>query len=152
MRNIITILMLAAIVSHGAMAQKLLKTADWGMTDETNKYCPEGTVAGTAAVAMGIVMNYYQWPLQGTGTHSYHDSESDTDHSVDFESTSFDWNAMPEDITNCTEAQADVMADLFYKCAVAANSRFHSSKPFVHGIYLPPALIGYFKYMPTIRF
>ena len=84
MRKIITILMLATIVSHGAMAQQLLKTADWGMTDETNKYCPEGTVVGTAAVAMGIVMNYHQWPLQGTGTHSYHDSQSDTDHSVDF--------------------------------------------------------------------
>ena len=151
MRKIITILMLTAIVSHGVMAQKLLKTADWGMTDETNKYCPEGTVVGTAAVAMGIVMNYHQWPLQGTGTHSYHDSQSDTDHSVDFESTSFDWNAMPEDITNCTEAQADVMADLFYKCAVAANSKFHSSKTSIYGSLLPPALIGYFKYMPTIR-
>ena len=151
MRKIITSIILAAIVSHGAMAQKLLKTADWGMTDETNKYCPEGKVAGTAAVAMSIVMNYHQWPLQGTGTHSYHDSESETDHSVDFESTSFDWNAMPEDITNCTEAQADVMADLFYKCAVATNSRFHSTKTLIDKTLLPPALIGYFKYMPTIR-
>ena len=151
MRRIVTCILLAAIVSHGAMGQKLLKTVDWGMTDETNKYCPEGKVAGTAAVAMSIVMNYHQWPLQGTGSHSYHDSKSNTDHSVDFESTSFDWNAMPESITDCTEAQADVMADLFYKCAVAANSYFHSSKTYTYCPELSQALIGYFRYMPTTR-
>ena len=151
MIRIIICIILAAIVSHGAMAQKLLKTVDWGMTDETNKYCPEGKVAGTAAVAMSIVMNYHQWPLQGTGSHSYHDSKSNTDHSVDFESTSLDWNAMPESITGCTEAQADVMADLFYKCAVAANSYFHSSKTYTYCSPLSQALIGYFRYMPTTR-
>ena len=152
MRKIITYIILAAIVPHVAMAQKQLETIDWGMTDETNKYCPEGTVAGTAAVAMSIVMNYYQWPLQGTGTHRYHDAKTDTDHSVDFESTSFDWSAMPKNIANCTEGQSDVMADLFYKCAVAANSSFHASKTTATEDKISQALLGYFKYMPTIRF
>ena len=151
MRRFFICFLLAVIVSHGTMAQKLLKTVDWGMTDETNKYCPEGKVTGTAAVAMSIVMNYHQWPLQGTGSHSYYDSKSNTDHSVDFESTSFDWNAMPGSITDCTEAQADVMADLFYKCAVAANSYFHSSKTYTFCPELSQALIGYFRYMPTTR-
>ena len=55
---------------------------------------PDNYVCGCVATAMAQVLNYYEWPITGTGSHSYTwDNGSDPPEvlSADFDATAYDW-------------------------------------------------------------
>ena len=48
-----------------------LLTTHWDQDYPYNGYCPRGTVTGCAATAQAQIMNYWQHPAFGQGSHSY---------------------------------------------------------------------------------
>ena len=88
---------------------------------------------GCVATAMAQVMNYWEWPVQGTGSHSYRPLDpNDTENygpygtqSADFGATTYDWDNMLDSYSgNYTSAQATAVATLMYHCGVATEMMY----------------------------
>lgn len=85
----------------------LLKTT-WGQDAPFNDYCTEledngiitgNSVTGCVATATAQIMKYYEWPEQGTGTHSYQYTINNTNVKFerDFSESVYDWENMRDD-------------------------------------------------------
>lgn len=82
---------------------------------------------GCVATSMAQVMNYYQWPKQGTGSHR--DTLAGMNLYVDFSATTYDWDNMLDRYDgNYTTAQADAVATLMYHCGVAADMQYGTAE------------------------
>ena len=98
-------------------------TTIWGQGEYYNEQCPADTNSGDGhvrvgcvAVAMAQVINYYENPWVGSGSHSYNHSTYG-EQEADFESTTYNYDNMPDEVT---ASNIDV-ATLMYHCGVAVN-------------------------------
>ena len=114
----------------------LIKTT-WDQDDPYWKYCPskgsQKTYVGCVATAMAQVMNYWQWPKQGTGSHSYTSEQNSLYCEADFGATTYDWDNMVDHYTTYysgtstisvstpTNAQKEAVSTLMYHCGVAVE-------------------------------
>lgn len=124
--------------------------AQTGYTDNA------GLVTGCVATAMAQVMNYYKWPLQGKGQHSYTNEVQIKDMtftpSADFGATTYDWDNMVNIYdANATAAQNDAVAQLMYHCGVAVDMVFTDYMSGAIGQLMPNALCTYFDYDKSVR-
>ena len=82
---------------------------------------------GCVATSMAQVMNYYQWPKQGTGSHR--DTLAGMNLYVDFSATTYDWDNMLDRYDgDYTTAQANAVATLMYHCGVAADMQYGTAE------------------------
>lgn len=117
----------APLTTQSGTTDVLWDTATWNQCDFYNYTVAENNnnntciPTGCVATAMAIKMRFHEWPLSGTGgTHIDDDTSGSITgtHSVNFDSVTYNWSAMPT--TSLTSANADV-ADLMYQCGVAIN-------------------------------
>jgi hypothetical protein len=123
-----------------------------------NLYTPAGTgergtcthtVTGCVATAWSQVLRYWQWPAQGSGSHSY--SWNGTTLSRDFSQSTYDWANMPLQLTS-TSSQAQIEAvarlisdvgiavDMDYGCASVGGS---GSEAYADNQSILPVYFGY---------
>ena len=96
----------------------LLGTISWHQGDPYNLYCPPGTPVGCVATAAAQIMAYWQWPTEGTGSHSY------GIHSATFWD-SYDWDYLPDHChSTCDADQQAELAELNYEVGVAFNMNY----------------------------
>ena len=133
-----------------------LITTRWNQYEPYNNLCPikqnERVVTGCVATAMAQVINYYEWPKQGTGSHSYEWNGQTL--SADFGSTTYDWNNMADiyDGTN-SDAENDAVATLMYHCGVSVDMNYDISANGGSGAFsmdVPVALVEYFGYASDV--
>ena len=129
-----------------AVVGPLVKTT-W---DQDNPYwtlTPNGSgsigkaYTGCVATAMAQVMNYWQWPKKGTGSHTYQpvmqldddgDGYPDRDTIIypgnltaNFGETTYDWDNMLNKYTNsATTAQKNAVATLMFHCGVSVEMMY----------------------------
>lgn len=103
--------------SRAAVAP-LLQT-NWDQPGPYNAMCPGGSVTGCVATAMAMVMKYHNWPAQGTGFHSYNSPTYGT-LSANFGATTYNWAAMPNNVTSSNNA----VATLMYHCGVSVEMQY----------------------------
>ncbi len=106
----------------------LVKTI-WGQGKYYNTLCPADTagpddhaLVGCVATAMAQVLNYWQHPWHGTGSHSY---TPDTNPGygvqyVDFSNAVYNFDNMPDTVND----YSDDLAELMYHCAVSVDMDF----------------------------
>ena len=128
-----------------------LLTAKWHQGCLYNSLCPSGPgpcghfEAGCVAVAMGQIMHHWGYPTTGHGSHSYH--ISGTTPSADFGNTTYDWEHMPDSLTEGSgETEIEAVATLLYHCGVAVNMFYNASSSTASSASVPDALIRYFSY------
>ncbi len=109
-----------------------LLTTTWNQSPYYNELCPfdeEGgdrSVTGCSATAMAQVMKYWNWPIQGTGSHSY-SSEYGT-LSANFGNTTYDWDNMPNALTEeSSSTEINAVATLMYHCGVSIEMSYSAS-------------------------
>ena len=73
-----------------------LITANWNQGGEWNNFCPNNSVVGCVAVAMAQVMNYWEYPIEGSGYSQYYDQNHGII-AVNFEEHNYDFSNMPDD-------------------------------------------------------
>ncbi len=96
-----------------------LLTTHWDQDYPYNGYCPRGTVTGCAATAQAQIMNYWQHPAFGQGSHSYTHATYGLQQ-ADFAHTLYDWNNMPDQALSSTPMeQKEAVAVLMYHCGVS---------------------------------
>lgn len=113
-----------------------LLTTTWNQAPYYNNLCPydeeagELSVTGCVATAMAQVMKYWNWPLQGTGSHSYTCDEHPEygTLSADFGNTTYDWNNMPDMLTEgSSSTEINAVATLMYHCGISVEMMYSAS-------------------------
>ena len=122
--------------------EPLLKTV-WNQYYPYYEKCPvvndEHCVTGCVPTALAQVLNYYRWPLRGTGSNGW----------MDFSNTTFEWGNMLSDYANGSFVQKDAVATLMYVCGRATDVNYQPASAGGSGASLSSAakaLQWYFGY------
>jgi hypothetical protein len=99
-------------------------------------------VVGCVATAMVQIMDYWRYPLQGSGSHSYYIYPYGTQ-SVNFGETYYDFNAMQDEIDNDNPWE---IAKISYHAAVSVDMDFGPDGSSASLGDVPYALETYFNY------
>lgn len=134
-----------------------LLTTKWNQGEPFNNMCPtygsERTVTGCVATAMAQIMNYWEWPKTGTGSHSYTSTAISSTHNVNFANTTYDWDNMKDTYNSYTATEANAVATLMYHVGVSVDMDYNVSSAGGSGAYsncVHDALKTYFDYNPDI--
>ena len=123
----------------------------WNQGAPYNNMCPGGSVTGCAATAMAMVMKYWEWPRQGSGSHSYYENTYGT-LSVNFANTVYDWDNMIDNpTTSSTQAQQNAVATLMYHCGVSIEMDYSPESSGAYPSDVIYALKTYFDYSNGIQ-
>ena len=116
----------------------------WDQAAPYNNLCPGSgrnkAYTGCVATAMAQVMNYWQWPKKGTGSHSYqpvmdiYDEYGEVQETItiypgkltaDFGNTTYDWANMKNSYSGSSNtAQKTAVATLMLHCGVATEMMY----------------------------
>ncbi len=129
-----------------------LVTTTWNQSDLYNSMCPEDPAgfgghakSGCVANAMAQIMNYWEWPQTGSGTHSYYSPYGEL--TVDFGETNYNFELMPDFLDYTTpQAEIDAVALLQYHAGVAVEMNYGPTASGAYSYYVPLAMKYYFKY------
>jgi hypothetical protein len=119
--------------------------APWGGFLPEAEHCPVGCVA----TATAQIMNYYQWPIHGQGSHSVNPEQlaGTTVYTVDFSEATYDWDNMLDSYKGeYTLEQAQAVAQLCYHVGVASNMGYMAEASATDNYYALVAMQEYFGY------
>ena len=127
-----------------------LVQTQWDQDDPYYNLCPGSgsskAYTGCVATAMAQVMNYWEWPKRGKGSHTYQplDPNSNTgakskrygQQTANFGATTYDWDNMLDTYTSsATSAQKTAVATLMYHCGVATEMMYGNDADGGSGTY-----------------
>jgi len=124
--------------------QPLILTT-WGQSAPYNDMCPvengQHCVVGCVAISFSQLMKYWNYPAQGTGSHSYYDYGSGTQ-AADFGNTEYHFENIPLSASSSNE----YLARLLYHCGVAVNMDYNVDGSGSQTTRIVTGLKNYFKY------
>ena len=124
----------------------------WNQNDPYNKYAPHNSYAGCVATAMSQVMNYWKHPTHGYGSHSYTHYNYGV-LSANFAETHYDFDNMPNSISNTSPAEyVDAIALFMYHCGIAVDMGYSPSGSGAYSQDVPEAVMKYFDYTNCCRY
>ena len=138
-----------------------LLTTTWNQNDYYNNLCPSDTsgpnghaYAGCVATSMGQIINYWQFPTQPRGYHSYYAPNYSSNYtlSVNYDTVSYDYSLMVDNLDNATNSQRYEVAKLLYHCGVAINMDYNWNESSAFSIVARAALVSNFKYNPKMSY
>lgn len=135
-----------------------LLTTTWDQGMYYNDLCPEdpnginGHVpAGCVAVAMAQIINYWQFPTQGRGSHSYMSNYGTL--SVNYANETYNYLNMPNALnSNSSSTQINAIAQLMRDCGVSVNMQYENSASGAYAIEARCGFINYFQYSPDLSY
>lgn len=122
-----------------AKVEPLLGDITWNQGEPYNLLCPEVTVkgerekcaTGCVATATAQIMKYYEWPKQGTGSHSYTWTGGDepVELEADFSKSVYDWDNMLSNYKKdeYNDVQANAVAKLMSDVGIALDMQYGPS-------------------------
>lgn len=128
-------------------------TLNWNQDNPYNRLCPTHNYGpgghvyvGCVADAMAMVMKYWNWPDHGSGSYSYN-PQGFPQQSADFENTYYDWDNMPNQITNGSQAvQIDAIARLMWHCGISVDMQYGYDGSGAYSEDVPAAIKNHFRY------
>lgn len=150
----------AALPSQRATSCAPLIKANWTQYAPYNNLCPmynatRRSIVGCVATSMSQIMNYYQYPVQGKGSHSYkwvNGLKDTVTLAVDY-GEPYRWDLILDDYdsTTYTPEQAQAIALLSYHCGVAANMNYSATASGANPFNAMTGLIDHFGYNPNLH-
>ena len=148
-----------------ASVAPLVRTT-WNQTAPYNNLCPadsendsswyNGHVpTGCVATAMAQLMNYWEHPVRGFGSHSYIPAAHPEygEQYANFGTTFYDWDNMKNNYSDgYIEEEANAVATLMYHCGVALEMDYTPDGSGSATQYTANALTNFFDYDPTMSF
>ena len=131
-----------------------LLTSHWDQSAPFNNYCPVYAdsvrcVTGCVATASAQIMNYYQWPPVGRGSHSYVcyvNNNTPVELSADFSQSVYRWDLMLDDYDESSSPEScDAVARLMSDVGISMDMEYGSSSG-AWGWGASEALLRYFAY------
>lgn len=135
----------------------LVKTK-WNQNWPYNMYAPTCSTqgsgghcyAGCVATAMSQVMKYWDHPTTGTGSHSYY-CMGYGQQTANFGATTYQWDIMPNTLSNASQEQIEAVALLMYHCGVSVNMMFNYDGSGAYSDDVPGAMAQYFDYSNCVK-
>jgi len=131
-----------------------LLTTMWNQDSPYNAMCPEDDAGpnghvyvGCVATAMSMIMHYWRYPLQGSGSHSYYQYPYGT-LSANFGATNYNWDGMTDVINN--KYVWDI-AEIGYHAAVSVDMDFSPDGSGAYSQDVPSSLRNYFNYQSSVQ-
>ena len=94
----------------------------------TNLYTPKNYAVGCVAITFVELLQYYEWPRIGVGSHSYNDTKGSTTglHTARFDKKYYNWGLIKDEYYKVPSAVAErnELGNLSYHCAVSINMDF----------------------------
>ena len=120
---------------------------------DANSFSPNHRVpTGCVATAMAQIINFWEHPVRGTGSHSY-------DHptygllSVNYGNTVYDWDNMKNRYDgDYSDTESNAVATLMYHCGVAVNMNYSTNESGAYSENIPSGLMNYFDYSSDMSF
>ena len=126
-----------------------LVKSQWSQSSPFNNYCPKydgsRSVVGCAATALSQIMNYWQWPKRGHGSHSY--TYNGQEISSDFSQSEYQWQyILPSYYGGATSKSKNAVAKLCFDVGVALDMQYSPSSSGAYPSSIAPAAKTYFSY------
>jgi hypothetical protein len=142
--------------NKAAKSVEPLLTEKWHQGCLYNSLCPsmngpcDHAEVGCVAVAMGMIMHYWGYPSKGWGSQSY--SNAGTTLSADFGNTIYDWEHMPDSLTDASSnTEVEAIATLLFHCGVSVKMRYTNDGSGADSKAIPNAMYSYFNYSRQIH-
>ena len=118
----------------------------WNQDYPYNMFVPSGCPTGCVATALAQIMKYWEWPVTGTGEHSYFCAPYGEQY-ANFGATTYDWEHMTPTYGGIsTDEEKIAVATLMYHCGVAMNMQYEPSGSGAFSADVPEAIATYFSY------
>ena len=125
----------------------------WNQNFPYNSQCPEDpegnggyVYAGCVATAMGQVMKFWEWPAQGTGSHTYN-PEGYAQQSANYGETEYHFELMPLALdSTSTEEEYFYIAQFLHHLGISVDMQYSGSGSGAYSDDVPDALRNYFRY------
>ena len=142
-----------------------LVTTKWNQYEPFNRMTPidngERCLTGCVATAMAQIMNYYEWPERGEGSHSYTDGSGHS-LSTDFSQSVYDWENMLDEynsyydtggiVNEYSDEQADAVAKLMLDCGISVDMDYTPYGSGAATANVATALKQYFNYTADLYY
>lgn len=127
---------------------------NWHQYSPFNDMCPlapdgeSRCTTGCVANSMAELMNYYDYPLQGTGYLEHNDSTGSGEIlTSDLSSHTYDWAHILDNYSNSySTSDSKAVSQLLYDCGLSVHMRYGSESSGAQIIYQPIALVNNFGY------
>ena len=141
----------------------LLGNVSWHQTRYYNDLCPVDTTGnpaygghaavGCGAIAMGQLMRYWQFPENGSGSHSYNSNNYGPLY-ANFGATTYLYENMPDQLNATYHPDSCVLAvaTLLYHCGVAVNMNYGPAASVSNSNRIVSAFSTYFRYPSTVQY
>ena len=118
----------------------------WDQGAPYNMYVPNGWPTGCVATAMAQLMKYWEWPVQGTGEHSYQWNGQTL--TANFGETTYDWANMLDVYTMgvVTPENKEAVAVLMSHCGISVDMMYAFDGSGAFSVDVPIAINNYFSY------
>ncbi len=137
---------------RGQSVVEPLITTKWDQFAPYNIYAPGGCPTGCVATAMAQIMKYWEWPVTGTGEHSYNAPLYGPQY-ANFGETTYDWANMTERYNNnSTPEEREAVAVLMYHCGVSVDMNYEPDGSGAMSFDVPVAISTYFSYTDHATF
>ncbi|MCF8387870.1 MAG: C10 family peptidase [Bacteroidales bacterium] len=140
-------------IFNGRSVEPMLFTT-WNQDIYYNEMCPPDPsgpgghcYSGCVATAMGQVINYFRWPLSGTGSYSYECPPYGT-LSVGFSEAEYTWNEMPLELNGSNMPVAEIL----YHLGVSVDMVYGPNGSGMYNHKAAYSLRTYFKYSPETEY
>ncbi|MEN8119843.1 MAG: C10 family peptidase [Bacteroidota bacterium] len=114
-----------------------------------NYYTPNHYSPGCVATSLSQILNYYEWPKTGVGSHTDDDNRGSTrgDFYADFSATTYDYANMLDEYQGVpsTDDQRAAMGLLAYHCGIAVDMDYEDYGGTSNVNRSPYALNAYFR-------
>ena len=143
--------------NRSTTAVEPLLSETWDQNCYYNALCPEDSegpcghvYVGCVATAMGQIMHFWQYPVVGSGSHTYY-PDGYSQQTANFGATTYDWNNMPDNLNSSSSStQINAVATLLWHCGIAVNMMYSASGSGAYSNDVPNALTEYFNYSDVL--
>lgn len=145
----------------GESVSPLLGEIAWTQDAPMNDLCPRyeysgynyATYAGCAAIAIGQIMRFHQYPSQGKGTVNYTTDTYNINVTSDLSNHTYDWaHILPNYFyTNPTQQEREEVAKLVYDVAASMQMDFSPGASNTQDFRAAQALIRHFGYDASLE-
>ncbi len=125
------------------------------LVNVSNYYTPNNYAPGCVAISMATLLHHYEWPINGTGSHTYSDvwGSSKGTYTANFEETFYSWVNMLDRYKgkSSTDWQREAEGLLVYQTAVALEMDFEYNGSTSNVNRIPAAGKNYFRFSSMKR-
>jgi hypothetical protein len=122
--------------------------ASGSIINVTNLNTPNNCAVGCVAISLASILDYYEWPPRGKGSHSYYDGSGSLtgNHEANY-AYDIPWELMKDQFNNqkSTEEERAAVGLLTYQSAVGVNMNFENGGSTSNVNNIPYALSHFFR-------